>query len=590
MADDQGRDHGGGNGRPGGSGRRDRAVFTSVERLFDKLPPHSLEAEMSLLGSMILDPQVIADVLPVVGSPESFYSSGHAAIYKGILQLYDQHQAGDLVMLVDVLRNAGQLDDIGGEQYLVDLAEGVPAPTSAVYYARTVADKHRLRSLIEASGKILYEAYHPGEGAQAVNEVIDAAESKIFAIAEQSQSDEAQSLEELLQEEIEHLEAIEGKGVSGIPTGYLELDDMLTGLHAGEMIIVAARPSMGKTALALNIAEQVAMGGASLGNKPKADKCAVALFSVEMSKSAVTSRMLSARSGVDSHKMRSGRFTQDDFQRLIRASGDLAEAPIYIDDTPSLSILGLRARSRRLARKHNIGCIVIDYLQLLSSPGAARESRQVEVSEISRGIKALARELDVPVICLAQLNRGPEQREGKQPRISDLRESGSIEQDADVVLLLHREEYYHIGDEDWQMDNPDKLGLAELIVAKQRNGPTGVVKLTWDSQTTRFKNHAESSGGGYGVGAGYGGGHSSGHSSGHGAGVGYGGSNGASYSEPKPRTEPTSETATHGTPPDQSFGGFGNRPKTGPAEDHRDGGGPTEFDGDEFDGDEVAPF
>ena len=456
---------------------------------------------MSLLGSMILDPQVIADVLPIVGSPETFYSSAHAAIYKGILELYDQHQAGDLVLLVDVLRNADQLADIGGEEYLVQLAEGVPAPTSAVYYARTVADKHRLRSLIEASGKILYDAYHPGEGAQAVNEVIDAAESKIFAIAEQSQSDEAQSLAELLQEEIEHLEAIEGKGVSGVPTGFSDLDEMLTGLHAGEMVIVAARPSMGKTALALNIAEQVAMGGAALGNKPKADKCPVALFSVEMSKSAVTSRMLSARSGVDSHKMRSGRFTQDDFQRLIRASGELAEAPIYIDDSPSLSILGLRARSRRLARKFQIGCIVIDYLQLLTS-GGGRESRQVEVSEISRGIKALARELDVPVICLAQLNRGPEQREGKQPRISDLRESGSIEQDADVVLLLHREEYYHIGDEDWAADNHDKLGLAELIVAKQRNGPTGVVKLTWDSSTTRFKNHAGSRGGGYGVGAG----------------------------------------------------------------------------------------
>ncbi|MEL6795380.1 MAG: replicative DNA helicase, partial [Planctomycetota bacterium] len=374
-----------------------------------------------------------------------------------------------------------------------------------------------------------------------------------------------------------------------IPTGYLELDEMLTGLHAGEMIIVAARPSMGKTALALNIAEQVAMGGAALGNKPKADKCAVALFSVEMSKSAVTSRMLSARSGVDSHKMRSGKFTQDDFQRLIRASGELAEAPIYIDDTPSLSILGLRARSRRLARKHNIGCIVIDYLQLLSSPGAARESRQVEVSEISRGIKALARELDVPVICLAQLNRGPEQREGKQPRISDLRESGSIEQDADVVLLLHREEYYHIGDEDWMDNNQDKHGLAELIVAKQRNGPTGVVKLTWDSHTTRFKNHAESAGG-YGVGAGYSGGHGTGYGGGYGAGVDYGNTNGASYNEPKPATDATSDSASNGTPPGQSFGGFGNRPKTGPAEDHRDGGGPTEFDGDEFQGDADAPF
>lgn len=559
--------------------------MTSVERLFDKLPPHSIESEMSLLGSMILDPQVIADVLPIVGSGEMFYSPANTAVFKGILQLYDQHQAGDLVMLVDVLRNAGQLEDVGGEQYLVDLVEGVPAATSAVYYAQIVADKHRLRALISATGEILDNAYHPGEGAQAVNEVIDQAESKIFAIAEQGQSDEAQSLEELLQEEIEHLEAIEGKGVSGIPTGYVDLDEMLTGLHAGEMIIVAARPSMGKTALALNIAEQVAVGGAALGNKPKADKCPVALFSVEMSKSAVTSRMLSARSGVDSHKMRSGKFTQDDFQRLIRASGELAEAPIYIDDSPSLSVLGLRARARRLARKHNIGCIVIDYLQLLTA-GSGRESRQVEVSEISRGIKALARELDVPVICLAQLNRGPEQREGKQPRISDLRESGSIEQDADVVLLLHREAYYHIGDEEWEMENAEDMNLAELIVAKQRNGPTGVVKLTWDSSTTRFKNHAESRGGGFGGGGSYG------------AGSDYGppASSPAaqSFSEPKPQV-PFGVDAASDAPPNGGgfgggFGGFGNRPKTGPAQDHRDGGGPTEFDTDDFEGDEIAPF
>ena len=561
MADDNGRS----DDRRNGRGRRDKAVFPSVERLFDRLPPHSLEAEMSLLGSMILDPQVIADVLPIVQSPDAFYSSAHGAVFKALLVLYEQHQAGDLVMLVDALRDADQLKDAGGEEYLVKLAEGVPAPTSAPYYARVVADKHRLRLLIEASGKILYEAYHPGEGAQAVNEVLDQAESRIFAIAEQAQSGEAQSLEELLQEEIERLEAIEGTGISGIPTGYIDLDEKLTGLHAGEMIIVAARPSMGKTALALNIAEQVAFGGASIGQRQKGQPVPVAFFSLEMSKSAVTARMLSARSGVDSHKMRTGKFSTDDFQRLIRAAGELGEAPIYIDDTPSLSILGLRARSRRLVRKHGIRCIVIDYLQLLSSPGGARESRQVEVSEISRGIKALARELDVPVICLAQLNRGPEQREGKQPRISDLRESGSIEQDADVVLLLHREEYYHIGDEDWQIENPEMVGLAELIVAKQRNGPTGVVKLAWDNTTTRFKNHADSHSGGYGGGEAY----------------GSSGGSGEFYSEPKPM-------------PREDHSAFGNRPRTGPAQNHRDGGGPTEFDlddeSDEFGGDEIAPF
>ena len=530
-----------------GRGRRDQRVMVNVDKLFDRLPPHSLEAEMSLLGSMILDPQVIADVLPHVGSDDMFYSAAHSAIYRAIIGLYEQHQSGDLVLLVERLRDAQQLKDVGGEEYLVQLVEAVPAATSAPYYAKLVADKHRLRKLIEAAGKILYDAYHPGDEAQGVSEVLDQAESRIFAIAEQAQSNDAQSLAELLQEEIDRLESIEGKGVSGISTGFTRLDEMLSGLHKGEMVIVAARPSMGKTALALNIAEQVAMGGVAAGSRAKHEKVPVAFFSLEMSKEAITNRLLSARSGVDSHKMRTGKFSENDFQRLIRSAGDLREAPIYIDDSPNLTVLGLRARSRRLVRRYDVRCIVIDYLQLLTSPSAARESRQVEVSEISRGIKSLARELDLPVVCLAQLNRGAEQREGKQPRLSDLRESGSIEQDADVVLLLHREEYYHVGDEDWAMDNPEKVGLTELIIAKQRNGPTGVVKLTWDSSTTRFKNHIDSQSGDY----------SGSHHT---------------YTPPAPEPKPSS---------------FANRPKTGPPENHRDGGGPSH---DEFTGDEFAPF
>ncbi|PHQ79914.1 MAG: replicative DNA helicase, partial [Phycisphaera sp.] len=541
--------------------------MVSVDKLFDRLPPHSLESEMSLLGSMILDPTVIADVLPHVHSDEMFYSAAHAAVFKALIQLYEQHQSGDLVMLVDKLRDAEQLKDIGGEEYLLQLVEAVPSATSAPYYARTVADKHRLRRLIEASGQILYDAYHPSEDAQGVNEVIDKAESKIFAIAEQAQTNEAQELNELLQDEIERLEAIEGKGVSGIPTGFTKLDEMLSGLHKGEMIILAARPSMGKTAMALNLAEQVAFGGAIGGAKTKNEKVPVAFFSLEMSKESITNRLLSAKSGVDSHKMRTGSFTESDFQKLIRAAGDLGEAKIYIDDSPNLSVLALRARARRLVRRSEIKCIIIDYLQLLTSPSAARESRQVEVSEISRGIKALARELDLPVICLAQLNRGTENRSDNRPKLSDLRESGSIEQDADVVMLLHREAYYHIGDEDWEMDNPDKVNLTELIIAKQRNGPTGVVELDWDNRTTRFKNKGDTyDNGGYG---------------------------GQSYTpmptpSPLPGQVPSMDTEPKPLTNDIAGGGFssfGNRAKTGPPADHRDGGGPTEQD-DGFDSDE----
>lgn len=559
-------------GRSSRRGGKDQRVVVNVEKLFDRLPPHSLESEMSLLGSMILDPAVIADVLPHVHSEDMFYSAAHAAIFRAIIGIYEQHQSGDLVMLVDRLRDSQMLRDIGGEEYLVKLAEAVPAATSAPFYARMVADKHRLRRLIEAAGQILYDAYHPTEDAASVGEVVDKAEGRIFAIAEQAQAGDAQSLAELLTEEISRLEALEGKGFSGVPTGYHELDEKLSGLHKGEMVIIAARPSMGKTALALNIAEQIALGGGAAGDRAKRERVPVAFFSLEMSKEAVTSRLLSARSGVDSHKMRTGAFNEADFQKLIRAAGELGEAPIYIDDTPNLTVLGLRARARRLVRRHDVRCIVVDYLQLLSSPTAARESRQVEVSEISRGIKSLARELDLPVVCLAQLNRGATQREGNTPRLSDLRESGSIEQDADVVILLHREAYYHIGDAEWESENEDKKDQADLIIAKQRNGPTGTVHLRWDRATTRFKNDT---GKYYDDGGGY--------------------TPARSFVqipaapkptptadlEPKPLTVPAAP---------QPASAFGSRPKTGPAEDHRDGGGPTDFDDDEFEGDENAPF
>ena len=467
---------------------RRRPGSEPLGKLFDREPPRSAEAEMALLGSMILDPGVIADVIGLVHSADQFHTAAHGAIFQALVDVYNHSNSGDLVQIQDRLREGGVLEEVGGSAYLLDLADTVPGAINAPHYARIVAEKAKLRRLIEAAGQILYDAYHSGElGPDGARVIIDEAERSIFEIAEMDQTSEPQALGELLQREIEQIEAImEGKGRKGVPTGYHELDEKLNGLQPSEMIVLAARPSMGKTALALNIAEQVALGGGGGGGQ----HVPVAIFSLEMSKGAVASRMLSARSGVDAQEIRSGRLSDENFRNLLAASGELREAPIHVDDTPGLSVLALRARARRLVAKHGVRVIIVDYLQLMTSPGAARESRQVEVSTISRGLKALARELNVPVVCVAQLNRATEQHDGNRPRMSNLRESGSIEQDADVVMLLHREEYYHIGNHEWIEANEDKLGLAELIIAKQRNGPTGVIKLTWDDKTTRFKNHA----------------------------------------------------------------------------------------------------
>jgi len=456
-----------------------------TSKLFDRLPPHSIEAEMSLLGSMLLDPAVIGDVLSTIQSGDAFYSTAHAAIFDTLITHYDAHRSGDLVQLAEALRDKGSLEDVGGPQYLMRLAEAVPSAVNAPHYARIVADKAKLRRLIDAAGSIIHDAYHSGEGdPDGARTVLDQAERLIFDVAEEAQTSDAERLSELLHQTIETLEDNEGRTVTGLGSGYYDLDELTSGLQAGEMVIVAARPSMGKTALALNLAEHIALAGD--GGRP----APTLVFSLEMSRQAVAQRLLCARSGVDSQRLRRNILTEDDFKRLMGSCGELGDAPLFVDDTPGLSVLQLRAKARRLWRQHDIKCIIVDYLQLLTAPGSARESRQVEVSAISRGIKALARELAVPIVCLSQLNRGAEQREGHRPRMSDLRESGSIEQDADVIMLLHREAYYHQGDPDWLAENPEKEHLAELIVAKQRNGPTGVVELTWDSKTTRFKNHA----------------------------------------------------------------------------------------------------
>lgn len=463
-----------------------------LSRVYDKLPPHAPEAEMALLGSIILDPYTLADILPLVASPEDFYRQSNATVFRVLKEVYEREPRADLNVVADRLRERGEMEAIGGGAYLASLAEAVSTPTNAPIYARIVQTKSRLRKLIAAANQIVHEAMHAGQDEpEEARQLIDRAEQAIFEIADDDQSADIQALQDLLRAEFERIADRDSGAMTGLKTGFADLDEPLSGLQDGEMIIIAARPSMGKTALALNLAEQIAMGGSTPFAPASDERVPVGVFSLEMSKSSLVQRLISAYSGVDSHKLRTGAFSQDDLVNRIRPACEALErAPLYIDDSPALSVTALRARARRMKQRFGIRCIVIDYLQLLTSPGAGRESRQVEVSAISRGIKALARELSVPVVCLAQLNRGSEQREGNRPRMSDLRESGSIEQDADVVLLLHREAYYHLSDPAWMEENEDRVNEAELIIAKQRNGPTGIVKLVWDNHTTRFKNRA----------------------------------------------------------------------------------------------------
>ena len=549
--------------KPGFKRGGKRNEVPDMGRLFDRTPPHHIDAERSLIGSILLDPAVLNDVVELIPNGEMFYQESHGTIYQTLVETYEAHQTGDLVQLTESLRAKGVFDQVGGAEYLMELAEAVPSAANAVYYAKRIADSARLRKLIDAAGQILYDAYHQGGGGvDAAKGVIDLAEKRIFDIASEDVNAEPETLRELLLAEMERIEQADGKSVSGISTGFTDLDEMLSGLQAEEMLILAARPSMGKTAIALNIAEQIAFGGATpWAPRQINNPVAVGVFSLEMARGSLVQRLLSARSGAE-------------WNKLHRASADLAEAPIFIDDTPGMTVLTMRAKARRMKQRHNIGCIVIDYLQLLSSPSSARESRQAEVGEISRSVKSLARELKVPVICLAQLNRGAEQREGNRPKMSDLRESGSIEQDADVVMLLHRESYYHRGEPAWDPtspefdeDNREKLNLTELIIAKQRNGPTGTVKLTWDPSTVRFKTHdGMHSGGSYGFAKEM---------------------EGGSYGFDGPDFDPAPAAApSFDEPPDPAKHTFAPGKKTGPEADFRDGSGNDVS----FDDEELPPF
>jgi replicative DNA helicase len=439
----------------------------SIE-LAQRIPPHSLEAEQSVLGSMLLDKEAVAAASEVLEGND-FYLDAHKEIYEAMLDVYEQGKPVDLVTLAEALRQRGTLEAAGGGTYISDLSMAVPSTANVRYYIRIVEEKSILRKLIEASNEIIKESY---EAAEDLDIIIDHVEKKIFDITQKKNHQSFESIKTILLEtyaKIEELTKNKGK-IVGVPTGFRDFDLRTSGLNPSDFILIAARPSMGKTSFAINIAQNAAVRY----NIP------VAIFSLEMSKEQLAQRMLSSEANIELQKIRTGDLTDEDWIKLVRAATPLSQAPIFIDDTPGITVMEVRSKARRLKMEHNIGLIVIDYLQLMSGRGRA-ESRQQEVSEISRSLKALARELDLPVVALSQLSRGPESRQDHRPMLSDLRESGAIEQDADLVVFLYRDEYY----------NPDteKKNIAEAIIAKQRNGPTGTVELIWLGQFTKFASY-----------------------------------------------------------------------------------------------------
>lgn len=432
-----------------------------------RIPPHNIQAEQSVLGSMLLDKDIIPNVTEILKS-EDFYREDNREIFDAILDLFNSAEPIDLITVSEQLKLRGTLDNVGGLEYLTNIASAVPTTANSRHYAKIVEEKSILRSLIKASSDIVNMGY---EAAEEVSYVMDRAEKSIFDILQKRNLQGFAPIKDVLVDTFNKLEELyNNKGVvTGIPTGFTDLDYKTAGLHNSDLVLIAARPAMGKTAFALNLAQYAAVHA----------KVPVAIFSLEMSKEQLVNRMLCNEAMVDSQRMRTGKLEDDDWQKIARALGPLSEAPIYIDDTPGTSIMEIRAKCRRLKLEKNLGMVVIDYLQLMQGRGK-NESRQQEISEISRSLKILAKELHIPVITLSQLSRGPESRTDHRPMLSDLRESGAIEQDADIVMFLYRDDYY----------NPDteKKNIAEVILAKHRGGSTGTVELVWLGQYTKFAN------------------------------------------------------------------------------------------------------
>jgi len=446
-----------------------KEVASSVS--LEKVPPQNLEAERAVLGAMLLDKEAIPKVLQIIPSPDSFYSEIHQLIYKGIIGLFNKGKPVDLVALREEFRKQGKLRQVGGSAYLADLVNGVPTIANVGYYAQIVREKQILRDLLKASYSISSLAY---EDSMDLDVILDKAQSLIFKVTQQRIKTSFVHIKETLKEVFDRVETLceRKEHVTGIPTGFIELDRLTSGFQPSDLIVVAGRPSIGKTSFVLNIAQYV-------GTRARIP---VVIFSLESAKEQLVERMLCAEARVDTQKLRTGFLSEKDWSRLTDAAGLLADAPIYIDDTPNMSVLELRAKARQLKAEHGIKMVVVDYLQLMEGDRQL-ENRQQQISEISRSLKALAKELQVPVVAISQLSRAVEQRQDKRPLLSDLRESGAIEQDADVVLSLYRESYY--------TRRPEDEGTAEVIINKQRHGPVGKIQLTFIKEYARFENLAE---------------------------------------------------------------------------------------------------
>lgn len=433
-----------------------------------RVPPQNIQAEASLIGSLLLDREAIIKVADIV-SGDDFYVAKNRLIFEAILALYEKREPIDVVTLSNKLESMGELESIGGATYLTELVNSVPSAAHVAHYAQIVAQKATLRRLIDASGKInalAFDENAPLDG------LLDSAEQTLFEVSQKHLKQNFSPIREVLAESFDRLDALhkDKKQLRGLPTGYRALDNLLAGLQKSDLIILAARPSMGKTSLAMNIAQNVAVkSGVPVG-----------IFSLEMSKEQLIDRLLSGEAKIDSWKLRTGNLEDRDFEKLNKAMGVLAEAPIYIDDSAMANVMEMRTKARRLQSEHDLGLIVIDYLQLMSGRNQFGDNRVQEISEISRGLKGLARELNVPVVALSQLSRSVESRHPQIPQLSDLRESGSIEQDADVVMFIYREDYYN--------KESERQNIADILIKKHRNGPTGDVELYFEADKMLFKN------------------------------------------------------------------------------------------------------
>ena len=457
-----------------------------AQTVFDRTPPFSLEAETAVLGGMLIDRDAVPKAVEFLNE-SMFYREANRRLYRSMVRLFERGDVIDVITVSEELKKTGEMESSGGFDYLAALVDAVPTAANLEYHARIVRDKALLRRLVEQSSQIIRDVYDQGE--RDVDEILDEAEAKIFQVAESHKRKGFVWIKEVLWSTFEHIERLQesATGITGVATGFQDLDRMTTGLQKGDLAIVAGRPSMGKTSWVLNVTANAAISN----NIP------VAIFSLEMSSEQLVQRLLCAEGRIDALKLRRGRLSPEEHQRLAAAAGHLNTAPIWIDYAPGSNVLEIRAKARRLqselrADGKDLGMIVIDYMQLMSGAGKS-ESRVQEVSQISRGLKALARELEVSVVALSQLSRGPEARTDKRPMLSDLRDSGSIEQDADIVMFLYRPEYYASAEKREELE-----GKAELIVSKQRNGPTGVVELFFQKAYTRFDSVQRGPGGGSG--------------------------------------------------------------------------------------------